>query len=59
MDKYLHSEQVYKVPGSNDDALGLELGDFSLERLVGLKNREENMYTNLNIQLDFFSIQIL
>ena len=41
MVKYRHSEQVYNVPGSSEDALGLEFGDLALEMLVGLKMKKK------------------
>ena len=40
MVRYRHSEQVYNVPGSSEDALGLEFGDLALEMLVGLKMKK-------------------
>ena len=42
MVRYRHSEQVYNVPGSSEDALGLEFGDLALEMLVGLKIKKSN-----------------
>ena len=45
MVRYRHSEQVYNVPGSSEDALGLEFGDLALEMLVGLKVKKQSLKT--------------
>ena len=47
MVRYRHSEQVYNVPGSSEDALGLEFGDLALEMLVGLKKKEKVIVKNI------------
>ena len=49
MVRYRHSEQVYNVPGSSEDALGLEFGDLALEMLVGLKIKKVIIKDHLKI----------
>ena len=49
MVRYRHSEQVYNVPGSSEDALGLEFGDLALEMLVGLKIKKVIITDHLKI----------
>ena len=54
MVRYRHSEQVYNVPGSSEDALGLEFGDLALEMLVGLKIKKVIIKNIVHLKIIFY-----